>query len=60
MIEYIFMGAVLLFYFLPAIIAYDNHKRGAWAILAINFLLGWSVIGWIVALILAIVEKEKE
>lgn len=43
--------AGILFYFLPAFIAFrrQHHNRGA--ILAVNLLLGWSFIGWVVALI---------
>ena len=35
-------------YFLPAIIAHHRQHVSAGAILLINLLLGWSIIGWIV------------
>lgn len=38
-------------YFLPAIVAYSRKKRNAGAILALNILLGWTLLGWIVALV---------
>ena len=41
----------VLLYFLPAIIG--RHKRDAAGIFLVNLLLGWTVIGWIVALIWA-------
>jgi Superinfection immunity protein/zinc-ribbon domain len=41
-------------YFLPAIIG--SKKHNATAILAVNVLLGWTVIGWIVALVWALSE----
>ena len=44
-------GAVLL-YFLPSILG--RNKRNAGAILALNLLLGWTIAGWIVALIWAL------
>ena len=41
----------LLLYFLPAIIA--NEKRQGCAIGVLNLLLGWTIIGWVVALVWA-------
>lgn len=38
-------------YFLPSINAYSKKKRNKGAVLTLNFFLGWTVIGWIVALI---------
>lgn len=40
--------ALILLYFLPAIIA--RNKRDATAILIFNLFLGWTGIGWLVAL----------
>jgi predicted membrane channel-forming protein YqfA (hemolysin III family) len=45
--------AILIFYFLPAIMAYSNKKKNAQAITVLNVFLGWIIIGWIVALIWA-------
>jgi hypothetical protein len=39
-------------YFLPSMLAY--RKRNVRAIVALNFLLGWTVIGWIVAFVWAL------
>jgi len=41
----------LILYFLPAIIG--RHKRDAAGIFLVNLLFGWTVIGWIIALIWA-------
>jgi hypothetical protein len=41
----------LLLYFLPALIARD--KKDALAIFLVNLLLGWTVIGWVLALLWA-------
>lgn len=45
-----FFGMILL-YFLPAIIA--HNKRDFTAIFLVDLLSGWTVIGWVVALIWA-------
>ncbi len=39
----------LALYFLPSIVG--RNKRNFGAICALNFLLGWTVIGWVVALV---------
>lgn len=41
------------FYFLPWAIAATRGKSNAGAIFWVNFLLGWTIIGWIVAVAMA-------
>lgn len=40
-------------YFLPWMVAALRGKSNAWAIFWLNLLLGWTVLGWIAALVLA-------
>lgn len=47
-------GCGFVLYFLPAIIAFVRNKRDASAILVLNFLLGWTAIGWVIALVWAL------
>ena len=47
-------------YFLPAIIGGARHKRNATAIFALNLLLGWTVIGWIIALIWSVAYEDPK
>jgi hypothetical protein len=42
------LGVGLLMYFLPLIIG--RNKRDVGAIFAVNLFLGWTLIGWVVAL----------
>lgn len=49
--------AGLLIYFLPSLLA--RKKRNAVAIFALNLLLGWTFVGWVAALVWALV-REKE
>jgi hypothetical protein len=51
-ITIIVVGVAL--YFLPTIIAERRKKVNHMAIFLVNFLLGWTVIGWIVALVWAV------
>ena len=45
---FIVMG---VFYFLPSIVAVASGKSNAAAICALNFFLGWTLIGWVVSLV---------
>lgn len=49
-----FFGFGFVFYFLPAIIAFARSKRDAMSILVLNFFLGWTAIGWVIALVWAL------
>jgi hypothetical protein len=48
-----FFGLGTVLYFLPSIIALARSKRDTLAIFLLNLFLGWSVIGWVVALVWA-------
>jgi hypothetical protein len=43
-------GAV---YFLPAIVAWKRYHRNRLAIVVLNVLLGWTLVGWVVAIVWA-------
>lgn len=47
-------GFGFVLYFLPAIVAFARGKRDAGAILVLNLLLGWTAIGWVIALVWAL------
>lgn len=49
-----FLAAVAL-YFLPTILGRGKHNVGA--IFTLNLLLGWTVVGWVVALIWALTAE---
>jgi hypothetical protein len=49
-----FFGFGFVMYFLPSIIAFARSKRDTTAILMLNFFLGWTMIGWVVALVWAL------
>ncbi|MFZ0774580.1 MAG: superinfection immunity protein [Candidatus Sulfotelmatobacter sp.] len=48
------LGFGFVWYFLPSIIAAARSKRDIAAIVLLNFFLGWTVIGWVVALVWAV------
>ncbi|HJT69287.1 MAG TPA: superinfection immunity protein [Terriglobales bacterium] len=47
-------GFGFVLYFLPTIIAFARSKRDAVSILVLNLLLGWTAIGWVIALVWAL------
>ena len=47
-------------YFLPTIIATSRKVTNTGSVFVINLLLGWSVIGWIVALAMAVKSKTPQ
>lgn len=49
-----FFGFGFVMYFLPSIIALAKSKRDITAIVLLNFILGWTMIGWVVALVWAV------
>ena len=51
------LGALL--YFLPGFIAMKRHAEHSAAILAIDLLLSWTILGWLAALLWAVTDKEK-
>lgn len=47
----VFVALVLTLYFLPTVIAWNRNHEGMVKIFLLNFLFGWTVIGWIGALL---------
>jgi len=48
----------LAVYFLPSFVAWKKQRQDA--IIVLNLLLGWTVLGWIGALIWAMCEKPVQ
>jgi len=47
-------GFGFVLYFLPAVVAFARSKRDAGSILLLNLFLGWTAIGWVIALVWAL------
>jgi len=47
---------VLFAYFIPSIVAACTKKKNGTAIFVLNLFLGWTFIGWIVALVWAVTK----
>lgn len=46
----------LVIYFIPTIIAFARHHRNKLGVFLLNFFLGWTFLGWIGALIWAVIK----
>jgi len=54
--ETILIALIAVVYFIPTIIVW--RKKNGPGVIALNLFLGWTVIGWIAALIWAVSVKE--
>lgn len=45
-------------YMLPWAIAAVRGNRNTWSVFWVNLLLGWTVVGWVVALVMSIREHR--
>ena len=54
------LAIILAIYFVPSIIASVRHAKHSDGIVALNFFLGWTILGWLAAMIWAIAEKEAK
>jgi len=51
------LAVIVVIYFFPALLA--NNKKNGVAIFALNLLLGWTFIGWVLALIWALADEPN-
>ena len=51
--SWIIVVLALCLYFLPTLVAGINKKRNGGAILILNLFLGWTLLGWVLALVWA-------
>ncbi len=59
--ESLFSFAVLLLVmFLPAIIAYKRKHQNAGPVFLVTLCLGWTIVGWIAALIWSLTGKTNQ
>ena len=52
-----FLTLALAFYFLPTLIALTRSHNQTVPIFVVNLLLGWTLVGWVVALVWACLNR---
>jgi Na+/H+-dicarboxylate symporter len=55
-----FLLTLFVMYWLPTIVAMVRHTPSALGIAALNFFLGWTVIGWLLALVWALAAHPQQ
>ena len=50
---------LLVAYFVPSIIAMLRRHNNAAAIFALNFLLGWTILFWIIAIVWSVTNDTR-
>ncbi len=53
------MGVVAAGYFVPSFIAIVRRRSNLQTLFVVNLLFGWTVIGWVVALMWAMADGER-
>jgi Superinfection immunity protein len=48
--SWLIAGSLAAIYFAPVLIAFFRRQQNRWLILALNFLFGWTIVGWIICL----------
>jgi T4 superinfection immunity protein len=54
------LTALIVLYFLPTLIAALRRSTMTGWVALINLLAGWTVVGWLVALVMAIASSRKQ
>jgi len=49
----------IIVYFLPTIVASSNKHLNTTAIAVLNILLGWTLLGWVIALVWAFTKQAE-
>lgn len=57
-VTFIFVLICFLIYFLPTIIADNKRHKNTTAICVVNIFFGWSIIGWVICLVWALIEEH--
>lgn len=50
---------LVLIYFIPSIIVCNNDHKNLEGVMILNLFLGWTFIGWVIALIWAVSNNEE-
>ncbi len=58
----VLVGFVLLaaLYFAPTIVAFFRHSKQRLPVLVLNLLLGWTFVGWVVSLVMAVGRTDGQ
>jgi hypothetical protein len=55
---FFFLGILTLLYWLPTIVAITRKHANLGPVIVVNLFLGWTFVGWIVALAMAVNQSQ--
>ena len=58
LVGFVFLGGFAAAYLLPVIVAGNRHHPQTGPIAVVNVLLGWTLLGWVVALAWAVSQVK--
>ncbi len=48
----VMLSLIAVMYFVPTVFAFMRGRRNKWKIAAVNLFLGWTFIGWFIAMLM--------
>jgi hypothetical protein len=56
---FLIIGVCIFLYLFPTVVAANRKHNNEGAILALNLLLGWTVLGWVIAMVWALTDNTR-
>lgn len=56
----LFVFVMIAGYFLPTLIGFFRSVQNRWSVAVVNVFLGWTIVGWVIALAMAVRSKSVE
>lgn len=53
------VGALIVFYFAPTVLAFGRGHAYRWVIAAVNLVAGWTLMGWLICCVWAVWPRER-
>lgn len=53
------VGALIVFYFAPTVLAFGRGHAYRWVIGAVNLVAGWTLMGWLICAVWAVWPRER-
>jgi hypothetical protein len=58
-LDYFLFIWLIVAYWVPTIVAWRRNIRGFGQVVVVNFFLGWTFVGWVIALAMAYRQDRK-
>lgn len=58
--SFVVLFVIAILYFLPSVIASRRKNKSANSIFVVNLFLGWTLLGWVIALAWSVSNQEEK